>query len=193
MNLLNKITHKKALFVIVSFLLITLLAALTVPGVVLDRKMERAISEALDFVHEQEENLNVIQEIQKRLFYIGYRIQLGENNEVGLNEYTYYPDGKSLGAAQSFIEYKNLSEKEKDAILEVIYAIPGEKIYFTIEPKQIMISSDTIFGFSLFYFKTITVYIYNDNDDFFDGKDRKRTYYEKISNWSIYIEYWEND
>jgi len=156
--------------------------------------MERQIPEAISFVLEHENELNAIQELQGRLNGIGYLIQQWGGDDVTLHVYTYSPGLVMSGSKQSFAEYTDMSEDEKNTIYEVLSALPVANKSININPEDVTFFSDTYFGFNLFYQNTISLWITDNRNAVNNSSDSKNHYYEQINdNWFLSVWFWQND
>ena len=158
------------------------------------RIMDKQIPEAIRFVLENENKLNVIQELQSRLDGIGYLIQQQANDDVSIHVSTHTANEVKLGPKQSFAEYPDISGIEKDTIYEILSAMPTGNRVMGVGPDGIYFTRNTNFGFNLTYTNTVTLVITNNQKSAFSLNDAEDSYYEQINDhWFLGIYYWQND
>jgi len=187
---------------IIVFVVVVIVVALIVVFIVLkpithyraQQIMERQIPEAINFVHEHENELSVIQELQGRLIGIGYRVQQMGDDDATLHVLTHSPGAVSIGSIQSFKDCSDMSEAEKDAINEVLSALYVTYKDVYIEPDGITIYGHTYFGFNLFYTNTVSLNLSDSKSATTELSNRENYYYEWINDkWLLEIWYWQND
>jgi hypothetical protein len=156
--------------------------------------MDRQIPEAIRFVLENENELNVIQKLQGRLDGIGYLIQQQGDDDVTLHVSTHTANEVKLGPKRSFAEYPDISETEKGTIYEILSAMPAGNKVMGVGSDGIYFNRNTHFGFNLTYTNTVTLVITNNQNTVSDLSFAEDSYYKQINdNWFLGIYYWQND